>query len=199
MSRWHSHNGFGRMRGSPRPASCPELQDPITSSCPERLAPPPAARLFWRFFLARGDARKQKARLRLPTASEAGLSVLPLQGSLAGTISRPCLQARSAAYPEKSIFFYLGRSMLRRAGICRGRDFTRSISGGGTLCSGPPHCRQFVISESCTRNHCPRAEQPEFKHCTVQPGKCCTVFLAVLLSAVKEGGRRFTTPKRRAL
>jgi len=45
--------------------------------------------------------------------------------------------------------------------------------GGGTFCSGAPQLAQQSWGRSWTRSQWPRAGQPGFKHCTVEPGRYC--------------------------
>jgi hypothetical protein len=53
----------------------------------------------------------------------------------------------------------------------------RGASGGGTLCSGELQLLQNSPPESPARSQWPRAAHSGLMHCTVQPGKYCTVCL----------------------
>ncbi len=52
----------------------------------------------------------------------------------------------------------------------------RGASGGGTLCSGALQLLQNSPPESPARSQWPRAAHSGLMHCTVQPGKYCTIF-----------------------
>ncbi|MFY9584577.1 MAG: hypothetical protein WAR21_08820, partial [Candidatus Acidiferrales bacterium] len=70
---------------------------------------------------------------------------------------------------------YRGRPDGRYALSGRGRKRSRGPSGGGTLCSGAPQLLQESARAASTRSQWPRAWHCGLMHCTVQPGKYCTV------------------------
>jgi len=52
---------------------------------------------------------------------------------------------------------------------------SRGAMGGGTLCRGEPQLLQRSFGVVSMRSQNPRASQSGLMHCTVHPGKYCTI------------------------